>query len=456
MNQIYATLLRSLLGNDVIESTLQEVETEYPSLFSKLAELAMSDGSNQSEMIDYSLHVVDAYLKLKQSDLYTNPIFHKVFAAFPAVSASYALQNQSNYILHFDTALSITLMALMCGLKDLTTIASYSNYANQYLQLILPAMLHPRYRINAVNCRTVMRMVNYELLIGFFENFFTRAKVATKLVPPVRLHEIQPSLQKIQGGFSAASQLHGLTHKDLPGFLPCLGLDHGLLLGERSLLFMCADQLVMNGYDYLLSLNHLAPEAIHVLENRLAATANSKIMIDRIDSYFDILDEISEDMQTVVCIKRLEPTTKRIESFFFISTLPQTEASLYYIQKANLDFEVALKQPGSYLAVISQNEDEDLPDFLPHRQDYNRFVVNVLSYERDLSAKTNGRTSIKPWDVILYRNGNNPICAMASLFYYFLSDIQGEKELVLHQRRRMFDLLGNNPSGAVPRSLLSQ
>lgn len=456
MNQIYATLLRSLLGNDVIEKTLQEVEIEYPSLFSKLAELAMSDGSNQAEMIDYSLHVVDAYLKLKQSELFVNPVFHKVFSALNAVSESYALQNQAKYILRLDTALSITIMALMCGLKDLPTIASYSNYANQYLQLILPEMLHPRYRINAANCRTVMRLVNHDMLMGFFSNFFMRAKVATKLMPPIKLHEIQPSLQKIQGGFSAASQLHGLTYKDLPAFLPCLGLDHGLLLGERSLLFMCADQLAMNGYDYLLSLNHLSPDAIQTLEARLASTANSKIMIDRIDTYFDLLDEISEDMQTVVCIKRLDPVTRRIESFFFISTLPQTEASLYYIQKANQDFEVALKQSGSYLAVISQNEDEELPEFLPHRQDYNRFVVNVLSYERELTAKTNGRSAVKAWETILYRNGNNPICAMVAMFFYFLSDVQGEKELMMHQRRRMFDLLGNNPSGAVPHSLLSQ
>lgn len=455
MNQIYATLLRSLLGNDVIESTLQEVENEYPSLFSKLAELAMSDGSNQAEMIDYSLHVVDAYLKLKQSELYSNQTFHKIFNAMPAVSASYALQNQSSFILRLDTALNITVMALMCGLKDLPTIASYSNYANQYLQLILPAMLHPRYRINAANCRTVMRLVNYDVLHGFFTNFFMRAKVATRLVAPNRLHEIQPSLNKVKSGFSAASQLHGLTHRDLPAFLPCLGLDHGLLLGERSLLFMCADQLVMNGYDYLLSLNHLNQDALYALESRLASTANSKIMIDRIDTYFDVLDEISEDMQTVVCIKRLDPATRRIEPFFFLSTLPQTEESLYLIQKANQDFEVSLKQPGSYLAVLSQNENESLEEFLPHRQDYNRFVVNVLSYERDLKAKTEGRSNIKPWDVILYRNGNNPICAMAALYYYFLSDVQGEDELVLHQRRRMFDLLGNNPSGAVPHSFLS-
>lgn len=455
MNQIYATLLRSLLGNDVIESTLQEVENEYPSLFNKLAELAMSDGSNQAEMVDYSLHVVDAYLKLKQSELYSNAVFKKIFDAFPAVSASYALQNQQSFILRLDTALCITVMALMCGLKDLPTIASYSNYANQYLQLILPAMLHPRYRINAANCRTVMRLINYDVLMGFYTNFFMRAKVATQLVPPSRLHEIQPSLRVLKGSFSAASHLHGLTYKDLPAFIPCLGLDHGLLLGERQLLFMCADQLVSNGYDYLLSLNHLGPEATRALEARLAATANSKIMIDRIDTYFDLLDEISEDMQTVVCIKRLDPTTKRIENFFFLSTLPQTEESLYLIQKANAEFESVLKQPGSYMAVLSQNENEALDQFLPQRQDYNRFVVNVLSYERELKAKSNGRSNIKPWDVILYRNGNNPICALGALFYYFLSDVHGEKELVLHERRRMFDLLGNNPSGAVPHSFLS-
>lgn len=439
----------------MIESTLQEVENEYPSLFNKLAELAMSDGSNQAEMVDYSLHVVDAYLKLKQSELLSNPVFKKVFDAFPAVSASYALKNQPTYILRLDTALCITVMALMCGLKDLPTIASYSNYANQYLQLILPAMLHPRYRINAANCRTVMRLINYDVLTGFFDNFFTRAKVATKLVPPSKLQDLQPSLKVLKSSFGDGSSLHGLNYKDLSAFLPCLGLDHGLILGERSLLFLCADQLVINGYDYLLSLNHLSKEAQHALESRLAATAKSKIMIDRIDTYFDLLDEISEDMHTVVCIKRLDQTTKQIENFFFISTLPQTEESLYLIQKANAEFEVALKQPGSYMAVLSQDENETLDQFLPQRQDYNRFVVNVLSYEREVRAKANGRSNIKPWDVILYRNGNNPICALVALFYFFLADVQGEKDLLLHERRRMFDLLGNNPSGAIPHTFLS-
>ena len=103
MNQIYATLLRSLLGNDVIESTLQEVEQNYPALFNKLAELAMSDGSNQDEMVDYSLHVVDAFLKLKQSEIYQNPTLLKVFQAFSAVSNSYAVKGQSSYILSLNS-----------------------------------------------------------------------------------------------------------------------------------------------------------------------------------------------------------------------------------------------------------------------------------------------------------------------------------------------------------------
>ena len=262
MNQIYATILRSLLGNDVIEQTLQEVEEAYPALFQQLAELAMPDGSNQEEMVDYSLHVVDAYLKLKQSDIYHNETFFKVFKAFNAVSKSYALKNYPTYPLRLDTALSITILALMCGLKDVANIAAYSNYANQFLQLMLPAMLHPRYRIAPANCRTVMRLVNFEMLESFYTNFFMRAKVATKLAPAAALRNIQPSLAKQSGSFGAKSELHNLNVSDLPVFLPCLGLAHGLIQGPRPLLFLCADQLVMNGYDYLLSLNHLPPEIL--------------------------------------------------------------------------------------------------------------------------------------------------------------------------------------------------
>lgn len=452
MNQIYATLLRSLLGNDVIESTLVEVEQAYPELFNKLAELALPDGSNQEEMVDYSLHVVDAFLKLKQSEIYQNDSLHKVFKAFQAVSNSYALRDQQKYILRFDTALSITVLALMCGLKDLNTIASYSNYANQYLQLVLPEMLHPRYRITTPNCRSVMRLVNYDLLDGFFNNFFTRAKVATKLNPPEALRAVQPSSTK--GGFSVSSDLHNLTHNDLAAFLPCLGLDHGLILGPRPLLFLCADQLVINGYDYLLSVNHLPGNIIAQLEQRLAATSNAKILIDRIETYYDVLDEISEDMKTLVCIKRLNPQTQQVENFFFISTLDQVEDSLYQIQKANEECEIALNQPGSYLMTISKNEDEEHEMFLPQRDDYNRFVVNVMSYEREISAKLVGHSNVKPWDVILYRNGSNPICAMTSLFYYYMSDVIDHDRIIMQQRRRMFDLLGANPRSAIPRALL--
>ncbi|MCK0527491.1 hypothetical protein [Anaerobiospirillum sp. NML120449] len=453
MNQIYATLLRSLLGNDVIESTLQEVEQNYPVLFDRLAELAMPDGSNQEEMVDYSLHVVDAFLKLKQSEIYQNPELFKVFQAFSAVSNSYAIKGEPEYILRFDTALTICVMALMCGLKDLGSITAYSNYANQYMQLMLPAMLHPRYRISAPNCRSVMRLVNYEHLEGFYTNFFTRAKVATRLNPPEALRAIQPNIAQ-GANFGTASALHGLDHKSLGAFLPCLGLDHGLILGPRQLLFLCADQLVLNGYDYLLSLNHLPNEVLTQLDVRLAATSNAKILIDRIDSYYDLLDEISEDMQTVVCIKRLNPQTNMVEAFFFLSTLPQVEDSLYLIQQANMECEMSLAQPGSYIMTISRNETEQHQLFLPQRNDYNKFVVNVLSYERDISARLVGNGNVKPWDVILYRNGSNPVHAMVSLFYYFMSDVIDQDRIIMHQRKRMFDLLGDNPSPHQARSLV--
>lgn len=456
LNQIYATLLRSLLGNDVIESTLQEVEQTFPALFEKLAELAKPDGSNQEEMIDYSLHVVDAFLKLKQSEIYQNPTLLKVFQAFEVVSNSYALKGQQPFPLRLDTALSITVMAMMCGLKDLKNVAAYSNYANQYLQLLLPAMMHPRYRISPANCRSVMRLVNYDMLEAFYTNFFTRAKVATKLNPPEALRNIQPSLAHKNASFGTISELHGLSHKDLPAYLPCLGLAHGLIQGPRQLLFLCADQLVLNGYDYLLSLNHLMPEAIAQLNARLANTSNAKILIDRIETYYDLLDEVSEDMQTVVCIKRYNQMTQQVENFFFLSTLPQVEDSLYIIQRANLDSEVGLDQECSYLMTASRNEDEEHELYLPQRDDYNRFVVNILTYERDISAKLVGHGNVKPWDVILYRNGSNPVYAMVSMFYYFLADVIDQDRIIMHQRKRMFDLLGDNPkSNPVPRPLFS-
>ena len=57
-----------------------------------------------------------------------------------------------------------------------------------------------------------------------------------------------------------------------------------------------------------------------------------------------------------------------------------------------------------------------------------------------------GHSNVKPWDVILYRNGSNPVAAMTSIFYYFMSDIIDSNQIIMHQRKRMFDLLGSNPS----------
>lgn len=445
MNQIYATLLSDVVSADVINSTLQGLEHSYPKLCAQLNELVQPQGANAAELKDYSLHLVDAYLKLKQSELYHNPVLYRVLRALGPVAQSYELKGAEPYILHFDTALTVTIMALMCGLKDLGNVAAYSNYANQYLQLLLPNMVHPRYRIAPANCRSVMRLVNFDLMERFYTNFFTRAKVATKLVPPAALSALQPKLQ----GAGLKAQLSGLTLEDLPAFLPCLGLAHGLILGPRSLLFLCADQLVVNGYHYLLSLNHLPMERQAQFQARLAATSNSKILIDRIDSYYDLLDEISEDMQTVVCIKRLEPRTQSVQCHFFLSTLPQVEESLYLIKAANDECEPGLAQPGSYLMTIARTSaaagKEADPLYLPLRSDYNRFIVNVLSYERELEVKLKGAGAAKLWDEVLYRNGSNPIYAMTSLFYYFLSDVLDQEQMVSLQRRRMFDLLGANP-----------
>ena len=95
-----------------------------------------------------------------------------------------------------------------------------------------------------------------------------------------------------------------------------------------------------------------------------------------------------------------------------------------------------------------------ISSFYLERNDYNKFVVNVLSYERDLGHLL-GQGTPKPWDVILYRNGSNPVCAMVSLFYYFMSDVLDKNKLLLQQRRRMFDLLGTNPNCNVPKNALN-
>ena len=195
MDQIYATLLSDVIGADVINSTLQELEQNYPKLYAQLSELVLPDGSNAGEIKDYSLHLVDAYLKLKQSELYRNPVLLRVLRSLGPVAKSYELSGQEDYVLHFDTALTVTLMALMCGLKDLGHVVAYSNYANQYLQLLLPHMVHPRYRISLPNCRSAMRLVNCEMMERFYTNFFTRAKVATKLVAPSVLKALQPNIK---------------------------------------------------------------------------------------------------------------------------------------------------------------------------------------------------------------------------------------------------------------------
>ena len=73
-------------------------------------------------------------------------------------------------------------------------------------------------------------------------------------------------------------------------------------------------------------------------------------------------------MQTVVCIKRLNPQNNMVESFFFLSTLPQLEDSLYLIQNANLECEMSLAQKDSYLMTLSRNENEAHQLFLPRTQ----------------------------------------------------------------------------------------
>lgn len=451
---IHTRLMQQLQGQEGIERAMMAAQNAYPRLFAQIEELVSPDSSNVDEISDYLLHVIEAYVQLQQSPLYTIALCHQIFKVLTAVEQSYylppalagtagsttatanATANASGsgdaaqpFVLTLDTALMITLLAMMAGLKDLKTIASYSNYANQYLQLLLPAMMHPRYRISSVNCRTVMRLFNYELLQGFFTNFFARAKVATKLSPASLLSQVQPSLAQLPH-----KGLMGLSYQDLSGFVPCLGLDHGVILGPRPLLFLCADRLLLNGYDYLLSLNHLPLQRMQQLQMRLAQRSRSKFLIDKIDAYYDILDEISEDMRSVVCIRRRN-AQGMWEEFFFVSTLEPNTSSLYRIQSDYGDCESALLQSSSYLMSVSRHEKEQAPDFLPQREDFNRFIVELLNHERQILTKINGANTLSSWDEVLFRNGSNPNYAIACFFYYFLSDVLDPNLIASEQRK---------------------
>lgn len=454
---IHTRLMQQLQGQEGIERAMIAAQNAYPRLFAQIEELVTPNGSNADEISDYLLHVIEAFVQLQQSPLVTNSTCHEIFNVFSAVEQSYHLPPNaaqqarasiapSSFALTLDTALMITLLAMMAGLKDLKTIASYSNYANQYLQLLLPAMMHPRYRISSVNCRTVMRLFNYELLHGFLTNFFTRAKVATQLSPASLLGQVQPSLAQLpQKG------LQGLNYHDLAGFIPCLGLDHGLLLGPRALLFLCADRLLLNDYDYLLSLNHLQPQAVQQLQLRLAQRSRSKFLIDKIDPYYDLLDEISEDMRSVVCIRRRN-NQGLWEDFFFVSTLEPNTSSLYRIQADYGDCEIALQQNTSYLMSVAKNEEELKDDFLPQRDDFNRFIVDVLNHERKLIEQVDGVEALRPWEEVLFRNGTIPHYAMACLCYYFLADVLDPKSIAQQHRQQMLSTMSKPSLTTILRS----
>lgn len=475
---IHTRLMQQLQGQEGIERTMNAAQSSYPRLFAQIEELVAPDSSNVQEINDYLLHVIEAYVRLKQSPLQLNPTCNQIFKVFAAVEQSYylpaatssaswsanfspnlaagsahgvasasvaantnataaaaeaaaAVSARNFFALTLDTALMITLLAMMSGLKDLTAIASYSNYANQYLQLLLPAMMHPRYRISSVNCRTVMRLFNYDLLQGFFTNFFVRAKVATQLCPASLLGQVQPSLARLpQNG------LKGLSYQDLSGFIPCLGLDHGLLLGPRPLLFLCADRLLLNGYDYLLSLNHLTANASQQLHVRLAQRSRSKFLIDKIDAYYDVLDEISEDMRSVVCIRRRN-VQGIWEDFFFVSTLEPTTSSLYRLQADYGECEIALQQGTSYLMSVARRDEEKKDSYLPQQDDFNRFIVEILNHERNLIEQIQGAQALRPWEEVLYRNGSNPHYAVSCLCYYFLSDVLDPRVMAQQLQQQM-------------------
>lgn len=532
---LQSSLVTASMSREALSKTYEQLAQDYPLLCDQLAAMVMPNGANQSEIVDYSLHVADAYIKLLDSDLYKNPTLYKIFRALPAVIDSYALlppkqqasassaragattstgsgsdsdsssgadplptslaatSSKIPYTLRVDTALTITILGLMAGLNTTDKLVAYSNYANQFLQLLLPHMLNPRFRISAPNCRTVMRLMTEHMLPAFFNNLFVRAKIATKLLPATALHEVQPHIAKTKAA------LESLTVEDLPAFLPCLGLDHGLVVGPRKLIFLVAEQLQRNGFDYLLSLNEVSPAVKSELMSRLAMTSKAKILIDRIDNYYDLLDEIITSMQTVVCIKRVDPRSQKVETYFFLSSLPQSESSLYLIHHANKECEMALKQHDSYLMTLDRNADlnadinaangsvggygvgqglsqgpslsrvlgagiglgADVADYsdngvdaasimkdLPQSEVFDHFVMQILSFDRDLCAEIVGQNNVKEWDEVLYQNGENPIFSFTSLCYYFLSDVISEEQIIRLKRQRMFEMLDRDPHHA--------
>ena len=85
-------------------------------------------------------------------------------------------------------------------------------------------------------------------------------------------------------------------------------------------------------------------------------------------------------------------------------------------------------------------------DELPQIEDFNRFVVPIMTYERDLRRFLSARQEEESWEEILYRNGVNPLCSLLSLCYFFLSDVLDAQQLQQQQRSQLLNSLGDGPN----------
>lgn len=481
-SEIYDELARKL-SPDAIRDGLLQVEQAYPQLFAQIVSMAAPDESNSSEILDYTLYLLDAHLKLQDSPLQQNPLLAHLLQAFSTVERSYAFSPQLSryfhlpaqpFTLQLDTVLWITLCAIMAGLKDLASLTAYTKYANQYFQITLPKMLSPRYSISGANFRAVMRLINTELLQRFFTNFFTRAKVATRLLPQEALLRIQPN---IASATTTATTIDDFA--DIAPFLPCLGLEQGLILGPQPLLQQCAAQLTRNGYHFVLALNSLSAESKEVLRVMLGTSSPAKLIIDHINPYRSYIPALVPAVQSLICCKVDVPqphgvaqTISPPAELFFLSSLPPFEDSLRRLKHVVATYQQQLLKPCPFLITLpcAQEPDDVFPasrsaleagvagltgttsasasesDELPQIEDFNRFVVPIMTYERDLRRFLSARQEEESWEEILYRNGVNPLCSLLSLCYFFLSDVLDAQQLQQQQRSQLLNSLGDGPN----------
>lgn len=101
---------------------------------------------------------------------------------------------------------------------------------------------------------------------------------------------------------------------------------------------------------------------------------------------------------------------------------------------------------------VAKNEEELKDDFLPQRDDFNRFIVDVLNHERKLIEQVDGVEALRPWEEVLFRNGTIPHYAMACLCYYFLADVLDPKSIAQQHRQQMLSTMSKPSLTTILRS----